>query len=125
LQLCKFETEGQELAGHLLKLGDAEIADKDNAEQVKQVPGALVITEDGVPFKFLLTYQLQQKIRAKHIGHFVVIRFETTKKIREDQSPMQMYKVTYSKDREFDDAMIAAKLDDIGIFSATDDDIPF
>lgn len=125
IDLCKFETEGAELAGHLLRVGDAQIDDKETPGQTKVVPGALIITEDGVAFKFLLTYQLQQKIRAKYIGHYFVIRYTGGKQLKAGQSAMQLFDVSRSTGRELDDNAIAAKLEDVGIFQATSDDIPF
>lgn len=124
IDLYKFEQEGAELSGHLLKLGKTKMTDKETGEE-KEVQGGIIVSEDGVPYKVTFGYQLAQKIRDKFIGHFIVIRFETTKQIGNGKNPMQVFKVTYSKTREMDDNAIAAKLEDVGIFQATSDDIPF
>lgn len=124
IEMYRFQNQGEELAGHLLKIGPVKVEDKDTHE-LKEVVQGILATEDGQVITFLMTYDIQRKLWKKHIGRFVVIRFETTKEIPNQKQPMFVFKVTCSTAVEMDATACAAKMEEAGMFAASDSDIPF
>lgn len=145
IEMYRFQNEGEELSGHLLKIGKVKIEDKEQREQIiarefkgdvskvpagyefpeKEVIQGIICSEDGQVTTFLMTYDLQRKLWKKHIGRFVVIRYETTKTIPGQKQPMGIFKVTNSTEVELDEKQCAEKMEDAGMFAATNDDVTF
>jgi len=124
IEMYRFQNEGEELAGHLLKIGPVKIEDKETHE-MKEVIQGILATEDNQVITFLMTYDIQRKLWKKHLGRWVVIRYETTKEIPGQKQRMGIFKVSYSHQVELDEKQCAEKMEDAGMFAATDSDIPF
>lgn len=124
VEMYRFQTEGETLSGWLLKMGKVKIEDKESHE-LKEVVQGIIGDEDGQVTTFLMTYDLTRKLWAKHLGRFVVIRYEASKPIPGQEKAMGVFKVTFSADVEKDEAARAAMMEEAGMFAATDGDIPF
>lgn len=75
----------------------------DQAVQVKGKDTIQFMIEDERKqrYTFLATYDLQQKIRPEHIGHWMTIIYEGEDgSIKTQGSPMKRFKVGVSKEKE-------------------------
>jgi hypothetical protein len=91
----QFTKQGQTLSGVLLDI---------EAKTVKEkiVPEYLIQNEQGLRFTCLATNDLQKKIMPSHVGHWINIRYERDDSSfqKADQSPMKVFKVEVSKEKE-------------------------
>jgi hypothetical protein len=91
----QFTNQGQTVSGVLISIEPVEIKGKSAIEY-------MFVQENGDRLTCLGTNDLNKKLHPGHIGHFVLIRYESDDKSfqKEGQSPMKIFKVSVAKEKE-------------------------
>lgn len=94
-EMFKFTKVGQEVEGVLISIEPTRVNDKDAIEYMLQ-------NERKARITFLGTNDLNKKIQAAHIGHWMTIRYENDDSSfqRPGQSPAKIFKVLVASERE-------------------------
>lgn len=93
-ELIQFTKQGQAVEGVLVSIEPVEVKGKQAIEYLFQ-------RENGDRFSCLGTNDLNKKIHPGHIGHWLIVRYETDDKSfqKEGQSPMKVFKVVASENK--------------------------
>jgi hypothetical protein len=116
-ELFKFEKEGDEITGVLVAVEKREFPDEETGE-TKSVP-VYVVEKYEAGFKasrheiaeFMQAADLRRKLTGADRGKFILVRYETTQKVR--QGTMKVFKVQVSKNTA------------PGVSTITDEDVSF
>jgi hypothetical protein len=85
---------GVQVEGVLLTIESLEVGD----EKANQARYTVESLEDGELYSFLGTVQIKQKLRAGHVGHYVVVVMEGhDKTVSKGGKPMGVFTVRVSK----------------------------
>jgi hypothetical protein len=93
-ELFQFTKPGQVLEGYLRRIEPVVVKDKEAIEYLFE-------NEDGIRCTCLGTADLNKKINPNHIGHWLLIRYESDQKLpnqQEGHSDMKIFKVMVSKE---------------------------
>jgi len=92
----KFDRIGQDIQGVLISIEPVQVKGKPAIEYMFQNE------QNGARLTILGTNDLNKKLLAHHIGHFVQIRYENDDAsiVQQGQSPMKMFHVSVAKNVE-------------------------
>ena len=95
-EMMKFSRQGQELTGVLINIEPVTVRGE------SQTLEYTLLDDNGERLTFLGTNDLNKKIQARYIGHYLGIRYESDDNsfTKQGQSAAKVFRVLVSKDKE-------------------------
>lgn len=101
-ELFQFTEQGQQFGGVLLRIEPIDITNKQTGQVNQAIEYLFQNPDGGARWTCLGTNDLNKKLTPHMIGHYVEVRYETDDSsfMKQGQSPMKVFKVTVSQDKE-------------------------
>ena len=101
-ELFQFTKTGQHFGGVLLQIEPTELTNKQSGQRNSAIEYMFQNPDGGARWTCLGTNDLNKKLNPAMIGHYIEVRYENDDSSfqKQGQSPMKVFKVTISQDKE-------------------------